>query len=112
MAGDAFQCLRCGNCCRHPGEVRIEDREAEAIARFLGLTLHDFTARHTRLRPDRRGLSLAERADGACVFLDESQPACRIHPVKPQQCRNFPAGWRYADLERVCAAARAETAGA
>jgi len=112
MAGDAFQCLRCGACCRHPGEVRIEDREAEAIARFLGLAVHDFTARYTRLRPDRRGLSLAERPGGACIFLEEPEAACRIQPVKPQQCRDFPAGWRYADLERVCAAARARSATA
>jgi uncharacterized protein len=102
-------CLRCGNCCRHAGEVRLAEQEAATIAGFLGLSVHDFAAQYTRLRPDRRGLSLTEQPDGACVFLDSSPSACRIHAVKPQQCRDFPAGWRYDDLATICAAVRAST---
>ncbi len=101
----SFQCLRCGNCCRHPGEVRLQEDEIESIAAGLGLAANTFTEHFTRLREDRRGLILRERADGACVFLEEPQVACGIQGTKPRQCRDFPARWRYADLEQVCPAA-------
>ena len=99
-----FQCLRCGACCRRAGEVRLEDGEAEAIAALLGFDVGEFTARYTTLRPDRRGLRLTERTDGACVFLEDNPPRCAIQAAKPAQCRGFPLAWRYPDAERVCAA--------
>ncbi len=100
-----FNCLRCGACCRGPGDVILRDGEAEAIADLLGLTPHDFTARYTRLLADRRGLSLTERADGACIFL-ETGNACLIQNVKPRQCRGFPNEWRSERLTAACAALR------
>lgn len=102
----AFHCRRCGNCCRHPGDVRVSEDEVEAMAASLGLSGHEFAAAYTRLREDRRGLILAERPDGACVFLEEEPAACRVQPAKPAQCRNFPFTWRYEDLERICPATR------
>ena len=105
MASD-FTCLRCGNCCRHAGEVRLEDGEAETLARTLAITITAFTDRFTRLSADRRGLSLTERPDGTCVFLEEPSCTCQIHEAKPAQCRTFPVGWRYEDLEAVCAASQ------
>ena len=97
-----FRCRRCGNCCRHPGEVRLTAAEVADIARHVGLTDRDFASHYTRLREDRQGLALTERTDGTCIFLTEDPPACRIQPVKPAQCRGFPFTWRYDDLERVC----------
>lgn len=107
----AFQCLRCGACCRHPGEVRLDEGEAERIAQTLGVQIDAFIQTYTRLSSDRRGLSLIERADQACVFLDDAPATCRIQAAKPRQCREFPAGWRYADFEQVCPAAGTLTAG-
>lgn len=76
--------------------------EIEFIAEALGLGVEDFTHRYTRLNTERRGLALAENPDGTCVFLTESPSACQIQQVKPDQCRAFPTGWRYDDLENVC----------
>lgn len=101
-----FRCLRCGNCCRHEGEVRLDDGEAETIAAGLGLDVATFTAQFTRLRDDRRGLSLKDQADGACIFLEGTPPACHIQADKPRQCRDFPMRWKYRDLEAICPAAR------
>ncbi len=116
-----FACLRCGNCCRHPGEVRLQDHEAEDIAAALGLDVHTFAHRYTRLRDDRLGLSLLENADGSCIFLhtihdspftplpSPSPPpvsSCRIQSAKPRQCREFPFSWQYENLTAICAAAR------
>lgn len=101
-----FQCLRCGNCCRHAGEVRLEHGEAEAIASYLGQDILAFTSRYTRLREDRRGLCLVDLPDGTCVFLESSQAAaaCRIQGAKPRQCQGFPLTWQYEDLAAVCPA--------
>jgi len=101
-----FQCRQCGNCCRHAGEVRLAEGEAESIAEMLGMTVADFTGQFTRLRDDRRGLSLIDAHDGACIFLARDPFACRIQVAKPKQCRDFPLDWKYEDWERICAAAR------
>lgn len=106
MSGE-FACKRCGNCCRAPGYVRLQPGEAEAIATELGMVEADFFERCTRLTADRRGLSLTEAADGACVFL-QPDGLCRIHTAKPRQCLGYPARWRSEILDVACAARRDE----
>lgn len=103
MTDAAFACQRCGACCRGPGDVVLAAGESERIAALLALALDDFTARYTRLLADRRGLSLSERPDGACIFL-QADNACRIQAAKPQQCRGFPHVWRSDRLVAACAA--------
>ena len=107
MPPATFHCQRCGNCCRHSGEVRLTGEEAAELARFLDLPVSAFTEQYTRLREDRLGLTLTERPDGACVFLADAPATCRVQLVKPRQCRDFPFTWRYDDLDRVCPASRA-----
>ncbi|MCC7374659.1 MAG: YkgJ family cysteine cluster protein [Verrucomicrobiales bacterium] len=97
-----YECQRCTACCRWPGQVRVEASEVTRIAEFLGLAEREFIERHTRLRTDRRGLSLLERADGACEFLDGLD--CRLQAVKPQQCRDFPNRWSFEGFEKFCRA--------
>ena len=62
----------------------------------------DFIQRFTRLTADRRGLALAEKSTGECVFLDGND--CSVQPVKPQQCRDFPNLWNFPGFEQVCKA--------
>ena len=106
-----FTCLRCGNCCHGPGDVILERDEDQQIAAFLGMELYDFTAAYTRLSSDRGALSLNERADGHCVFL-QADNSCRIQAVKPQQCRAFPYLWRSARLAKMCMGWQASAAHA
>jgi len=98
-----FSCQRCGNCCRGPGDVILTTGEVEAIAHFLNMTIYAFTEAYTRLLSDRQGLSLIERADGACIFLQPEQN-CRIQAVKPNQCAGFPFVWRSERLASQCPA--------
>lgn len=107
-----WECRRCGACCRWPGEVRLVGGEAARLAAHLGITERGFADRYTRLAADRKALSLVEREDGTCVFLDGEPARCRVHEVKPQQCRTFPNGWSFPGFERVCAAALVPVAGA
>jgi len=103
-ARERFACRRCGACCRIPdGIVRVSEEETARIARFLGESEEAFLASHAVLAPDRRGLVLSSRPDGACEFL-RSDNRCRIHPVKPDKCRTFPFDWANADSEAVCPA--------
>ncbi len=99
-----FACARCGACCRQPGEVRLTGADSDVAAQFLHLDVHAFTAAYTRLREDRGGLVLAERADGACIFLEAGR--CLIHPVKPRQCRDYPGRWRIPGDAGFCRARR------
>ena len=97
-----YQCRRCTNCCRWPGQVKLTEADLSRIAEFLGMSGWDFIQRHTRLRPDRLGLSLLEHPDGSCEFLDGMD--CRIQAVKPEQCRGFPNEWNFPGWREVCEA--------
>ena len=97
-----YLCERCTNCCRWPGDVKVSEKEIAAISRHLGLEENVFIQQYTRLRSDRRGLSLIDQPDGACIFLDGQD--CRIQPVKPQQCRDFPNAWNFPGWRDICMA--------
>ena len=99
-----FKCQKCGACCRiKNGIVRVSDEEIRRIAAFLGKEEASFIAEETELAPDRRGLVLKSRPDGACTWLT-SDNLCRINPVKPDKCRTFPQEWRNSDSAIICPA--------
>jgi uncharacterized protein len=97
-----YQCQRCTACCRWPGQVRLSDAEITSLAQFKGMTEFDFIQKFTRIRPDRRGLALLDKANGDCIFLEGID--CAVQPVKPQQCRDFPNGWNFPGWDLVCQA--------
>ena len=107
-----FECVRCGNCCRWPGCVKVSGSEIDAIAAFLEMDESEFIERYTALMPDRQGLTLVEKPDGSCIFLEETDPpSCRIQPVKPEQCRGFPEHWNFPGWEKECPGAIPEENG-
>ena len=97
-----YECQRCTACCRWPGEVRLKEGEIARMAAHRGMSEHDFIQSFTRLTADRRGLSLTEKANGECVFLEGND--CGVQPVKPQQCRDFPNLWNFPGFEKTCRA--------
>ena len=102
-SGVHFQCQRCGNCCRWPGEVPVNEEEIRAISVFLGMPEVDFIGQFTALRRNRAGLTLIDKPDGACIFL-EGEDHCAINEVKPKQCRGFPNDWNFPGWREVCEA--------
>jgi len=80
--------------------VRLKEKEPDAIAFFLGLDVNEFIATYTVLTKERTGLSLIEGRDGACIFLTNA--GCKINPVKPIQCREFPHKWKFSGFETIC----------
>lgn len=97
-----YLCQRCTACCRWPGFVRVTEEEILAIAAHLGMEEGVFIQDYTRLRPNRGGLALIDREDGACFFLKGNE--CSIQQVKPQQCRDFPNSWNFPGWRDVCEA--------
>lgn len=99
----SYLCQRCGNCCRWPGDVIVTDDEATAIAAHVGMELETFIQTRTRLSANRKHLSLIDKEDGSCIYL-EGKNSCRIQPVKPAQCSGFPNQWRFPGWRDVCEA--------
>jgi Fe-S-cluster containining protein len=97
-----YECQRCTACCRWPGEVKVSDAEITALAQYLQLDEDAFIQQYARVRFLRRGLALAEKPDGSCIFLEGRD--CRVQPVKPQQCRDFPNGWQNRIFQDFCRA--------
>lgn len=97
-----YHCQRCTACCRWPGQVKVSEPEIAAIAMFLDLKEDDFIQRFTRLRQQRDGLALIDKANGECFFLEGNE--CVINEVKPQQCRDFPNKWNFPGWRQVCEA--------
>lgn len=97
-----YQCQRCANCCKWPGEVVLTQDEVVQIADFLDLPIEEFTDRFTKLRANRQGLTLIEKPNHECVFLEGIN--CAINEVKPEQCRGFPNTWNFPGWRQVCEA--------
>lgn len=100
--GVHYVCQRCTACCRWPGDVRLEEDEIAPIAAYLGLSEGEFLETFTRLRTNRQGLSLIEKANHECIMLDGND--CRIHAVKPRQCAGFPNKWNFPGWRDICRA--------
>ncbi len=97
-----LQCDRCTACCRWPGQVKLTAAQITELAAHLQIGEDLFIQRYTRLNQARNGLALMDQADGSCVFLDGND--CRVNPVKPQQCRDFPNLWNFPGSEQHCRA--------
>ena len=96
--GKKWLCQRCGNCCRWPGLVRVDHKEADAIADYLGIEVTEFIDKYTEITPDRRGLTIISKDDESCFFLEEPN-ICKINDVKPVQCSGFPNTWNFPGWE-------------
>lgn len=99
------ECQRCGACCRWEGDVCLTDADITAIANYLGMKEVDFINEYCHLQRNRRGLSLIDAPDGACIMLAEDN-TCRIQEVKPIQCRDFPFKWNFPGWEKRCPGAK------
>jgi Fe-S-cluster containining protein len=98
-----YQCVRCGNCCRWPGDVNVTPEEVTTIAAFLGRDEAEFISSCTRLNANRTGLSIIDKPNGECLFL-EGVNTCQIQSVKPIQCAGFPNVWNFPGWREKCEA--------
>ena len=98
-----YLCQRCGNCCRWPGDVNVASADITAISDYIGVTETAFIERYTRVNHKRDGLSIIDKPNGECVFL-EGVNVCSIQAVKPKHCSGFPNVWRFPGWREQCEA--------
>ncbi len=92
-----FKCVRCGDCCKWHGYVKVSESEAEAIAQFIGMDTADFYENMLMPGDEGESVSLTENDDGSCPFYSDSPQGCRIYEVRPSQCMSYPLEWRNPD---------------
>ncbi len=80
-----FHCQQCGDCCAGRGGIFVRPDEVAAMAAFLDLDEPEFCRRYVESSPLGNRLTIA--AD-VCVFMEDNR--CRVHPVKPFICRQWP----------------------
>jgi uncharacterized protein len=82
---EATDCTACANCCR-VATTQISERDAERLARHLGLKFSAFLTEYTVDSADE-GRILKRGKDG-CVFLEGN--LCSVYEARPQTCELFP----------------------
>lgn len=82
---ESIDCTACANCCR-VATTQINERDAERLAKFLGLRLNEFLGEYT-VETAEEGRILKRTEDG-CVFLEGN--LCSVYEARPQACELFP----------------------
>jgi Fe-S-cluster containining protein len=92
---DAIDCQACAECCRVT-EVQLVERDVAKLARFLGMTEHEFLRDHAA--EDEDGQVILKRVPSkdkgakpgalACEFLDGNE--CTVYEARPTNCERFP----------------------
>ncbi len=82
---DRTDCTACANCCR-VATTQVSERDAERLARFLGMKLPEFLHNYT-METEDEGLIL-KRTENGCVFLEGN--LCSVYEGRPETCHLFP----------------------
>lgn len=82
---DAIDCTACANCCR-VATTQINERDAENLARHLGVKLREFWRDYTIETPDEG--RILKRDENGCVFLQGN--LCSVYEARPHTCELFP----------------------
>lgn len=88
QGGLRFECTQCGKCCRRPGIVVMTEEDILRASDYLGMDLHDFCERYLQYDEEDDLWFVHVKPGKGCVFLSDER--CKIHDVKPAQCRTYP----------------------
>ncbi len=95
MTGAPLDCLHCPSlCCRMAGYVEVSRADIRRLAKFLGLTVSAFEARHVVERT-RKGSKRIKSGYDTCQFLGEDR-MCTVYEARPRDCRGYYC-WEQAD---------------
>lgn len=87
--GLRFNCTQCGKCCTGgPGYVWVSQKEIEAMAQFLDLSVEIFSRRYLKKRDNQFLLVEKKSENHACVFFKDNK--CQVYGARPMQCRTYP----------------------
>ncbi len=83
-----FKCKRCGACCRGESTIGLSKSDISRIAKFLNISEEDFLKNYT-VKKGKFRIEFKVK-NGYCIFFDEKEKICKIHPVKPEKCKEWP----------------------
>ena len=87
LKSPVFQCRQCGDCCVRPRRYLCQARRSGGHGRACWqIPVAEFCRRFVEASALGPRLTVA---DGVCVFLMAGS-LCRVHPVKPFICRQWP----------------------
>lgn len=83
-----LDCLKCpALCCRMAGYVEVSRNDISRLAKYLGLTVPEFEAKHI-VEKTRRGSKRIKAGYDSCQFLGEDR-TCTVYPARPKDCRGY-----------------------
>jgi len=82
---DLFKCQKCGDCCIGYGGTYVTEKDIINIATYTGTPPENFIKEFCQISGGKP--VLAQTEDKYCIFWDG---LCKIHPVKPKMCRDWP----------------------
>jgi Fe-S-cluster containining protein len=77
-------CLRCGDCCRKRGEIRLTKYELQKISKTQKTS-------YKKMKEELRVLPLGDgtfRLRQPCRFIENN--SCSVYQVRPASCRGYP----------------------
>lgn len=83
-----FECQRCGNCCTCDGYVFLSKLDYKRLLASKKFTAEELSKKYLTKVGYR--LAFIDQADGACIFWDKINKACKIYDLRPTQCRTYP----------------------
>lgn len=81
----------------------MTEAEIGVISAHLHMSAHEFVQNCCRINARRDGLSIIDKPNGECLFLDGVN-ICRIQSVKPMHCKGFPNAWNFPGWRDLCEA--------
>jgi Fe-S-cluster containining protein len=92
----ALDCLKCpALCCRMAGYVEVSSPDIVRLARFLGLSVREFEAKHI-VHVTRAGHKRIKAGNETCQFLGSGR-RCTVYAARPADCRGYYC-WEHSDL--------------
>jgi Fe-S-cluster containining protein len=83
-----LSCLNCAAfCCKLAGYVEVRRADIRRLAKFLGLTVPEFEAKHL-VEKTRKGEKLIKSGYDTCQFLGPDR-RCTVYEARPTDCRQY-----------------------
>lgn len=82
---ESIDCTACANCCR-VATTQINERDAERLAKYLGVSVSAFLQQYTTESEDEG--RVLKRTEQGCIFLSEN--LCSVYEARPGTCELFP----------------------
>jgi len=107
FAFDQNACSNCnGACCRgESGYIWLNKQEIVAISSYLDISFENFLNEYCKKVGYKYTLKeLKQNNEYLCVFFEENK-GCKIYPVRPKQCKDYPFWERYKknkNIHEVC----------